>query len=57
VNRSPECDPHHFWEVAYERGELGEDGVWRFPHHCRNCELELLASDVGDATAHADARG
>jgi hypothetical protein len=55
--RPPECDPHHFWEVAYERGELGEDGAWRFPHHCRNCGLELLASDVADAAAHADARG
>jgi hypothetical protein len=57
VNHPPECDPHHFWEVAYERGALGEDGVWRFPHHCRNCGLELLASDVGEATTHADARG
>jgi hypothetical protein len=56
ATRSPQCDPYHFWEVAYERGELGEDGVWRFPHRCRNCGLELLASDVADATAQADAR-
>jgi len=55
--RQPECDPHHFWEVAYDRGQLGEDGVWRFPHRCRNCGLELLARDVEDATAQADARG
>jgi hypothetical protein len=54
--RPPECDPHHFWEVAYNRGQLGDDGVWRFPHHCRNCGLELLARDVEDATAQADAR-
>lgn len=54
--RRPECDPHHFWEVAYDRGQLGEDGVWRFPHRCRNCGLELLARDVDDATAQADAR-
>jgi hypothetical protein len=53
--RRPECDPHHFWEVAYDRGQLGEDGVWRFPHRCRNCGLELLARDVDDATAQADA--
>jgi hypothetical protein len=53
--RGPECDPHHFWEVAYDRGELGDDGVWRFPHRCRNCGLELLARDVDDATAQADA--
>jgi hypothetical protein len=49
-----ERDPEHFWEVAYDRGELGEDGVWRFPHRCRNCGLELMASDVADATAQAD---
>jgi hypothetical protein len=54
--RRPERDPHHFWEVAYDRGQLGEDGVWRFPHRCRNCGLELLARDVEDATAQADAR-
>ena len=56
-SRRPECIPNHFWEVAYNRGELGVDGVWRFPHRCRNCGLELLARDVEDATAQADARG
>ncbi|MCW2963320.1 MAG: putative protein of unknown function cell surface [Actinomycetia bacterium] len=56
ATRSPPCDPYHFWDVAYERGALGEDGVWRFPHRCHNCGLELLASDVADATAQADAR-
>ena len=54
--RPPQCVPYHFWEVAYDRGELGGDGVWRFPHRCRNCGLELLARDVDDATAQADAR-
>ena len=53
--RSPECEPHHYWDVAYDRGELGDDGIWRFPHRCRNCGLELLARDVDDAAAHADA--
>ena len=57
ATRPPQCDPYHFWDVAYERGVLGEDGVWRFPHRCRNCGVELLASDVADATAQADARG
>ncbi|HEX4680574.1 MAG TPA: DUF916 domain-containing protein [Gaiellaceae bacterium] len=56
ATRPPQCDPYHFWDVAYERGGLGEDGVWRFPHRCRNCGLELVASDVADATAQADAR-
>ncbi|MDX6475564.1 MAG: hypothetical protein QOH95_1075, partial [Gaiellaceae bacterium] len=53
VAARPDCD--HFWEVDYDRGELGKDGVWRFPHRCRNCGLELVASDVADATAQADA--
>ena len=45
------CD--HHWEVAYDRGRLGDDGVWRFPHHCRSCGLELLARDVADASEQA----
>jgi hypothetical protein len=53
VGPSP-CE-QHLWEVAYERGELGADGVWRFPHRCRNCGLELLARDVADASAGAGA--
>jgi opacity protein-like surface antigen len=52
--QSSDCD--HYWEVAYDRGQLGEDGVWRFPHRCNNCGLELLASDVTDATAQAGVR-
>jgi hypothetical protein len=52
--RPAACRPYHFWEVAYDRGQLGGDGVWRFPHRCQNCGLELLASDVADASAQAD---
>jgi hypothetical protein len=51
---SPACDPHHYWQVAYERGALGDDGVWRFPHRCQNCGLELLATDIADANAQAE---
>jgi hypothetical protein len=47
------CD--HTWDVAYDRGQLGTDGVWRFPHRCRSCGVELLARDVADATAQANA--
>lgn len=51
---SPAAPAHeHLWEVAYERGELGSDGVWRFPHRCRTCGAELLARDVADASAQA----
>lgn len=39
----------HDWDVAYDRGRLGEDGIWRFPHRCRTCGLELMARDVADA--------
>ena len=35
-------------------GTLGDDGVWRFPHRCRNCGLELLATDIADASAQAE---
>jgi hypothetical protein len=51
----PACDPSHLWDVAYDRGELGGDGIWRFPHKCSTCGLEVLASDIGDATAQAAA--
>jgi hypothetical protein len=54
--RPAECTPFHFWDVAYERGQLGGDGVWRFPHRCHNCGLELLAADIADASAQADRR-
>jgi len=47
-------DHEHLWEVAYDRGELGGDGVWRFPHRCRTCGTELLARDVADATAKTE---
>lgn len=43
----------HDWDVAYDRGSLGQDGVWRFPHRCRICGVELLARDVTDASAQA----
>ena len=49
------CDGDHLWEVAYDRGELGRDGVWRFPHKCRECGLELMATDTADAAAQAHA--
>lgn len=51
---SPACESYHHWEVAYERGTLGDDGVWRFPHRCRNCGLQLLARDTANASAQAE---
>jgi hypothetical protein len=51
----PACDPSHAWDVAYDRGELGSDGIWRFPHKCATCGLDVLASDIGDANTQATA--
>jgi hypothetical protein len=56
--RPPEselCREGHLWQVAYDRGDLGRDGIWRFPHRCRTCGLELMATDAADATAQAHA--
>lgn len=47
------CAGSHDWRVAYDSGQLGADGVWRFPHRCRACGLELIATDVSDASAQA----
>ena len=50
---APVADCDHLWEVDYDRGRLGDDGVWRFPHRCRSCGRELMASDVADATSQS----
>jgi hypothetical protein len=55
ATRPETCNPHHLWDVAYDRAQLGGDGVWRFPHRCQTCGLELLATDVADASAQATA--
>lgn len=46
----PAADHEHAWDVAYDRGALGQDGAWRFPHRCRICGAEVLARDVVDAS-------
>lgn len=59
IEPSPAASPAHAheWDVAYDRGSLGQDGVWRFPHRCRVCGVELLARDVADASAQAPRTG
>jgi chromosome partitioning protein len=52
--RDLRCVPYHFWQVDYEQGELGQDGVQRYLHHCINCELEVMAADVDAASVVAD---
>ncbi|HVV59037.1 MAG TPA: DUF916 domain-containing protein [Gaiellaceae bacterium] len=50
---TPACDPYHYWEVDYDGSVRGVDGVWRFPHRCKSCGLEVLARDVMDASEQA----
>ena len=52
---SPAGREPHLWAVAYHHGVLGDDGIWRFPHRCRTCGVEVLGRDIGDATAQDDA--
>jgi hypothetical protein len=47
------CETWHFWQVRYDEAVRGDDGVWRFPHRCRTCGVELLARDVHDASEQA----
>jgi hypothetical protein len=54
LSRSAACRPFHHWDVGYDRGTLDAEGVWQFPHRCRNCGLELIATDTAAASARAD---
>ncbi len=51
------CGSSHFWEVDYEQARRGDDGVWRFPHRCRDCGLAVEARDISDASAQAAVDG
>ena len=50
------ADCEHDWEADFDQGHLAEDGVWRFPHRCRGCGLQVLAADAPAADAQAAAR-
>jgi hypothetical protein len=54
VVADPDCE--HDWEADFDRSHLADDGVWRFPHRCRTCGLQVLAADAAAATAQAAAR-
>jgi hypothetical protein len=49
------CEGFHYWQVDWERGELGPDGVLVYPHRCRSCGIEVKAADIGDAATKAAA--
>ena len=46
----------HDWGADYDNGHLAADGIWRFPHRCRTCGVQVLATDDAAATAQAEAR-
>jgi hypothetical protein len=47
------CEGFHYWQVDWDRGEPGPDGPMTYPHRCRNCGVEVRATDIGDASAKA----
>ena len=49
------CEGYHYWQVDWEHGEAGPDGVLVYPHLCRNCGIEVRAADIGDAALKAGA--
>jgi len=49
------CEGFHYWQVDWDRPEAGPDGALTYPHRCRNCGLEVRATDIGDASARAAA--
>jgi hypothetical protein len=49
------CQGHHYWQVDWMQGQVGPDGVLRYPHRCRNCGIEVRAADIGEAAQKAAA--
>lgn len=49
------CTPFHYWEADWDNGAWFPEG-WKFPHRCTNCGLEVLAANVDEATALAEAK-
>ncbi len=48
------CGAFHYWVVDWDHPQVGIDGLQRYPHRCRNCGTEVLATDISDATTQAD---
>jgi hypothetical protein len=49
------CQGYHYWQVDWMHGQVGPDGVLRYPHRCRNCGVEVRAADIGEAAQKAAA--
>ena len=50
------CQGYHYWQVDWMQGQVGPDGVLRYPHRCRNCGIEVRAADIGEAAQKAAAQ-
>ncbi|HWB22135.1 MAG TPA: Fn3-like domain-containing protein [Gaiellaceae bacterium] len=47
------CVPYHYWEVKWDQGRPGPNGVTLYPHRCRNCGIQVIATDINDAADQA----
>jgi hypothetical protein len=50
---SDPCVPHHYWEVLWDQGRPGPNGVTLYPHRCRTCGIQVIATDINDAADQA----
>ncbi len=50
---SDPCVPYHYWEVFWDQGRPGPVGVTLYPHRCRTCGIEVIATDINDAADQA----
>jgi hypothetical protein len=47
------CVPFHYWEVLWDQSRPGPAGVTLYPHRCRNCGIQVIATDINDAADQA----
>jgi len=47
------CLPFHYWDVDWDHGQVGPDGVLRYPHRCRSCGIQVAARDISEAATRA----
>jgi Bacterial protein of unknown function (DUF916) len=50
---SDPCVPFHYWEVLWDQARPGPGGVTLYPHRCRNCGIQVIATDINDAADQA----
>jgi hypothetical protein len=47
------CVPFHYWEVLWDQARPGPGGVTLYPHRCRTCGIQVIATDINDAADQA----